>query len=228
MSGVGPHLSDYVLGDLALNRSDQKLSGYPKPKKKFPMPPNCRTITRLTGNDSPDWRLFTDGGFERQVDGSDLAGWGIAAVSPDNFVRILCGPVTCDPRHQAFLGATSCSNNTAELTGFAEVPRWTNFSALVGNGCISSMIPSTLRVLFLVSLMVKRTSPWPTNVMTLFCAARADAACLFIMFFAMLATRRINVLTQRLVQHFFMSLTFSSKLLRYCTISWADCSRNSP
>ena len=59
------------------------------------MPPNCRTITRLTGSVSPDWRLFTDGGFERQVDGSDLAGWGIAAVSPDNVVRLLCGPVVC-------------------------------------------------------------------------------------------------------------------------------------
>ena len=59
------------------------------------MPPNCRTITRLTGNNSPDWRHFTDGGFERQVGGSDLAGWGIAAVSPDNFVRLLCGPVMC-------------------------------------------------------------------------------------------------------------------------------------
>ena len=33
-----------------------------------------------------------------------------------NFVRILSGLVMCDPRHRAFSGATSCCNNTAELT----------------------------------------------------------------------------------------------------------------
>ena len=49
---------------------------------------------------------------------------GIAAVSPDNFVQILCGPVTCDAGHPAFLGATSCSSNTAKLTGFAAALRW--------------------------------------------------------------------------------------------------------
>ena len=68
----------------------------------------------MTGTESPDLRLITDEGFKRQADGSELAGWGIAAVSPDHVFRLLCGPVTCDPRHPAFLGATSCSNNTAE------------------------------------------------------------------------------------------------------------------
>ena len=67
--------------------------------------------------------LFTDGSFKRQADGCELAGWGIAAVSPDNFVRISCCPFTCDPGHPAFLGATSCSSNTAELTGFADALR---------------------------------------------------------------------------------------------------------
>ena len=37
-------------------------------------------------------------------------------VSPENFVGIICGPFVCDPRLPAFLGATSCSNNTAELS----------------------------------------------------------------------------------------------------------------
>ena len=27
--------------------------------------------------ESPCWRPFTDGGFKRQVDGLDVAGWGI-------------------------------------------------------------------------------------------------------------------------------------------------------
>ena len=45
----------------------------------------------------------------------------------------------CDPRLQAFLRATSCSNNTAELTGFAEALLWAN-----------SFIPrgARLRILF--------------------------------------------------------------------------------
>ena len=51
------------------------------------------------------------------------AGWGIAAVSDDNLVQILCGPVICDPRHPAFSGAA------VELTGFAEAIRWVNFSS---------------------------------------------------------------------------------------------------
>ena len=65
--------------------------------------------------------------FKRQADGTDTAGWAIAAVSPGDFVRILCGPDTCDPRHPALLGATSCSNNIVELTGSAEALRWINF-----------------------------------------------------------------------------------------------------
>ena len=86
--------------------------------------PSCRITTRLTGVESPGWRLFTDGGFEHDIDGADMAGWGVAIVSPEKFVRIICGPVVCDPRLLAFHGATSCSNNTAELTGFAEATRW--------------------------------------------------------------------------------------------------------
>ena len=32
----------------------------------------------------------------------------------------------CDPRHPSFLGTASCSNITAELTGFAEAITWVN------------------------------------------------------------------------------------------------------
>ena len=107
----------------------------PKPKKRFSMLPTCRTTARMKGIDSPRWRLFSDVSFQRQTDGSELAGWRIAGVSADNFVRILCGPVTCDPGHPAFLGATSRSNNTAEVTSFAEALRW-----------IDSFIPCDERV----------------------------------------------------------------------------------
>ena len=37
--------------------------------------------------------------FKRHIDGTELAGWGLVDVSPDNFVRIFCGPVASDPRH---------------------------------------------------------------------------------------------------------------------------------
>ena len=47
------------------------------------MLPNCRTTTRLSGIDSPGWRLFAYGGSQRHVDGTDLAGWGIVAASMD-------------------------------------------------------------------------------------------------------------------------------------------------
>ena len=50
----------------------------------------------MTGIESTGWRLFTDGGCKRNPDGTDAAGWGIAAVSPENIVQILCGPVICD------------------------------------------------------------------------------------------------------------------------------------
>ena len=82
------------------------------------MSPTCRITTRLTGNESPGWRLFTDVGFKRDADGTELAGWGVAIVSPENFFRVTRGPVVCDPCLPAFLEATSCSNNTAELTEF--------------------------------------------------------------------------------------------------------------
>ena len=77
----------------------------------------------MAGNESPGWRPFTDGGFKRQIYGTEVAGWGVAVVSPDSFVRVLCGPVLCDPQLPAILGATTCSNNTAELTGLAEALR---------------------------------------------------------------------------------------------------------
>ena len=78
----------------------------------------------MTGIESPGWRLFTDGGFERNIDGTEMASWSVAVLSPESFVRVVCGPVVCEPRLLAFLGATSCSNNTAELTGLADAQRY--------------------------------------------------------------------------------------------------------
>ena len=76
---------------------------------------------------------FTNGGFQRQVDGTDLD------VSPDNFVRI---PVICDAHHSDFLGATTCSNNTAELIGLAEPSHGSVPSFLAARECVFSLIPN--------------------------------------------------------------------------------------
>ena len=106
----------------------------PQPKKKFTMLPTCRTTTRMTGIQSPSWRLFSDEGFKRQVNFTEMSGWGIAAVSLDNFVRILCGPVQVLPK---------------PLDGPI-------FEALLVNVCVSSMIPNTRPVLRLVLITQKR------------------------------------------------------------------------
>ena len=102
------------------------------PNRKITMLPTCRITTRPTGIESA-------GGFKRNIDGIEMAGWGVAIVSLENFSKIICGLVVCGPRLPAFLGATSCSNNTAELTGFASAFRWAN-----------SFIPrgARLRILF--------------------------------------------------------------------------------
>ena len=98
----------------------------------------CRITTRLTGIESPGWRLFTEGGFERNIDGTEMAGWRVAVVSPEILLRSFVAQL-CDPRLLAFLGATFCSNNTAELTCLADALCFDN-----------SFIPSgaRLRILF--------------------------------------------------------------------------------
>ena len=98
MSGVGPHLPDDVLVIQPGTTQTGSLQVTQSPRKSSLRLPNCRIITRLTGNDSP--MILS----EFCVDQSCV----ILAI-----------------RH--FLGATSCSNNNAELTGFAEARRWICF-----------------------------------------------------------------------------------------------------
>ena len=116
--------------------SDLGTSVCGSPKMFLSLLPTCRVSTRLVGIESTGWRLFTAGSFKRNPYGTDAAGWGTAAASPEN-TPILCGPVICDPRHLAFSGATTSSNNTAELTGLAEAIWWANFSSLVVDVCVS-------------------------------------------------------------------------------------------
>ena len=41
-----------------------------------------------------------------------------------HFVRILCEQGMCGTHRPAFLGTTTCGNNTVELTGLAAALRW--------------------------------------------------------------------------------------------------------
>ena len=93
-----------------------------------------------------------DGSIKNNLDGTDAAGWKIVAVSPANTFQIFCGSVICDSRHPAFLGVTTCSNNTSELTGLAEAIWCANFVM-----CEYYTTPSTLHVLPLMMLTPERT-----------------------------------------------------------------------
>ena len=101
--------------------------------------PRPKKFARRTKIESPGWRLLTDGSFERHPDGTEAAGWGIAAVSPDNCVRSLCGPITCDPWYSAFFWSCLLQQQIDLV-----------FSHVV-SVCASSTTPSTLLVLPLVS-----------------------------------------------------------------------------
>ena len=94
-----------------------------RPEHKFGELPTCRSSTWTAGIECDGWRLFTDGGA-KQSEGADLAGWCIAAVSPDSEIGILFGLVTCHRCHPAFQGASACTSNTAELSSFAEAIRF--------------------------------------------------------------------------------------------------------
>ncbi|CAM9484799.1 unnamed protein product, partial [Ectocarpus fasciculatus] len=63
------------------------------------------------------------------------AGWGVAgvlgsgpndedALSAENPLVEMCGPVVIDPSHSDYIGATLGSNNTAELTAIGEALIW--------------------------------------------------------------------------------------------------------
>ena len=83
MSDVGLYLPDDVPG---FHLDQLRPEVFPLPKPKNPMLPTRRTTTRMTGIESPGLKLYTDEGSKRQVDGGELAGWRLAAASPDNFV----------------------------------------------------------------------------------------------------------------------------------------------
>ena len=80
---VGSHLSGRCAWVSNLIRSCLKPSSCPNQGFFLTMLRTGRTTTRLTGFESPGWRLFTDGGFKRNIDGTELTCWVVAAVSPE-------------------------------------------------------------------------------------------------------------------------------------------------
>ena len=56
----------------------------------------CFRLKNKTGIVTASLALnFTDGGSKRKIDGTQMAGWSVAIVSPEIFVRVTCGPVVC-------------------------------------------------------------------------------------------------------------------------------------
>ena len=120
---MGPHLSDEVLGIQPGTTQTGSLQATQHPRNSFVRLPNCRIITRLSGDDSPGrikWTALT---------------WPAGKLLPSHlttlsefFVDQSCVVLAI----WLFLGATSCSNNNAELTGFAEARRWICFFILRG------------------------------------------------------------------------------------------------
>ena len=78
--------------------------------------------------------VYVDGSCleNQKVDQNTPAAWGLVVVSGDNglgkgngeIVEELFGNVVTSPSDKKYLGAAVGSNNTAELSGFAEALRW--------------------------------------------------------------------------------------------------------
>ena len=144
MSGVGPHLSDEVLGI-----QPGSLQATQHPRNSFVRLPNCRIITRLTGNDSPGrikWTALT---------------WPAGELLPSHLTILseFCVDQSCVILAiWHFLRATSCSNNTAELSGFAEARSCRCFfHPSRRNGYVFVQIRSTRLVLPLVLITPEET-----------------------------------------------------------------------
>ena len=130
----------------------------PKPKKKkFTMLPTCRTTTRtrlessLPAGDSSQMEVL-----KRHVDGTEMAGWGLPLFRLKTLFESFAAQFLCDPRLPVFLGATPCSSNTADLTGWLKPLGGLISSFLAVNVCASFLIPNTRPVSRLVLLTQKK------------------------------------------------------------------------
>ncbi len=82
----------------------------------------------------PTWTIYVDGSClgNRDVDATTPASWAFVVVEGDlphgrgsgEVVHEEAGPVITDPEAPGFLGAEVGSNNTAELSAFAQALRW--------------------------------------------------------------------------------------------------------
>ena len=89
--------------------------------------------------------------FKRQADGTEMAGWCVAVVSPDKFVRIRCGHVV---HWEPCLAGTTPQNSLVWLKLFVGLI----LSFLAVLVCAYYLIPNTWLVSRLVLRKVKGTS----------------------------------------------------------------------
>ena len=89
-----------------------------KPEKKFTMCPLAEILPEIQESS-----LWLETLPSRRHEHGPLGDWRCFALKTlfESFLAQF------DPPVPAFPGATSCSNNTAELTGFAEANRWAHF-----------------------------------------------------------------------------------------------------
>ena len=83
----------------------------------------CRVTTRMTGMNPPAGGFSPMEVLSTFPTGPMRPAGELLQFRPDNLDQILCGPLICDPRRPAFLEATFCSKNTAELNGFPVHPK---------------------------------------------------------------------------------------------------------
>ena len=148
-------------------------------------------------------------GLWANMNGSELAGWEIAAVSVDKFVRMLFGPVTCGAGHPAFFGAASITPLSS--LGLLKLSDGLILSSLVVNVSAFFMTRNTPLESFWVSPMPERISLWQADVSTFFFRSRASSTLPFMRFLATLALLGMNaqiVLPPKVEEASFHKTTF--------------------
>ena len=171
---MGPHVSIDVLG-LQPGATQTEAFQLPKPEKQFSMFPTCRVSVRMTGIGSPVWRLFTDGRYNANP---TALSWWAGELPPFRLTILWPRLVVITQRSSLVLLKPSDGPIC---------------SSLVVSKCVFSTIPSTLRGLPLVSLMLGETLRWPTHVMTLICGPKEVLTSLFTMYLVMLGTPGTSV-----------------------------------
>ena len=155
----------------------------------------CRTTARMTGIESPGWRLFTGGSYKRQVDGSEFARWRLPPFLPTTLF-VCCAVqsrvILVTQRSWELLRAAKTPLSALVLLRPSDGPK---LSSPMATEIAFRVTRNTLLVLPWVLPMLEGTLPWPICVTTLFCGPEANVTTLFVMFLATMAMLGTIVLT---------------------------------